>query len=113
MRKYFPAAVLLFCLLFFPVYTPAETLSVTSSTVGAVLVSSIDNGIGVFVPVGATSAIWVKRTSAICSSLTTGEGVRIAQGNGYEFIPPQDGWAGQLCVILETAGTVGVIYNRW
>lgn len=117
MRKYFPALIFFLAASGYLGRLPlaqAETLSVSSSTAGVVLVSSIDHGIGVFVPSDADSAIWVSRRSAACSGLTTTEGVRIAAGNGYEFIPPQDGWAGQLCVILETAGNpVDVVYNRW
>lgn len=91
------------------------TVSVNSSSAGLQIVSSINGGVVVTLPSNAAVAVWFAREEDTCSSvLTAVRGIRVTPGNGYEFIPRQDGWTGQICALLESGSTaVTVSVNSW
>lgn len=91
------------------------TVSVDSSTAGVQVASSINGGVVVTLPSSAAVAVWFAREEDTCSTtLTAVRGVRVTPGNGYEFLPKEDQWYGQICGILESGSTaVTVSVNPW
>lgn len=91
------------------------TVSVNSSTAGVQVASSINGGVVVTLPSSAAVAVWFAREEDTCSTtLTAVRGVRVTPGNGYEFLPKEDQWYGQICGILESGSTaVTVSVNPW
>ena len=91
------------------------TVSVDSSTVGVVIKSSIGGGCTVTVPIGEDVPVYVARLDGTCSTaLVANRGVRIALGGSYDFKPMTDGWAGQLCGLLESGSAAVIVsVNCW
>lgn len=90
------------------------TVSVDSATAGVQVVTAVGGGVTVTIPSTAAVPIWVARLDSTCStSLTAPRGVRIAPGNGFDFLA-SEGWSGGLCAILES-GVVAVTasINKW
>lgn len=96
------------------------TVSVTSATVGKQLVASVKNYARMGVPSGAAVAICLAPVERAangtdnCGTGLTNPAVAepcVQPGEGWEWNPRVDKWAGQVCGILKsgtTAVTVGV-----
>lgn len=95
------------------------SVNVTASNAGTQIVSSICSttiysdpkycgGVTVTVPSNAAVAVWFAKIEGTCSAvLTTQAGYRITPGNGFDFLPSEDGYTGQICAILDS-GAVAV-----
>lgn len=91
------------------------SVSVSSSSVGKLIVGSKVNGVTVTVPSGASVPVWFvyDNANSNCSTVTQYRGRRIAAGNGYEFLTRADGWTGAICAILESGSTAVTIEVSW
>lgn len=96
-------------------------VTVSSSTAGTQVVSSINGGCTVYVEDGSVGGVWVSRTKGTCSTtLTDDSGIRLSRDSGdpdptaYDFIPKIDGYLSQLCAILESGSTaIDLCVNCW
>jgi len=121
MRFTFTLALLLFATSSARAAESVQSVSVTSSTAGTQIVSSIGGGVCVTVPTGAAVPVYVARIAGTCASvLTSPAGVRIPVPSATSiwsthcFIPKRDGYSKQLCGILESGGAaVTVTVNAW
>ncbi len=105
--RYFITACLF---LLFPSALLAEqiltTVAITSTSQGVQIVSSIKGGTVVTVPSDAANGVWLAKTERTCSTtLTSGIGYYIAIGQGFDFLPKEDGYSGQICGILPSGGS--------
>lgn len=91
------------------------SVSISSSSVGKLIVGAKKNGVTVTVPSGASVPVWFIYVDANsdCSTVTQYRGRRIAAGNGYEFLTRDDGWTGGICAILESGSTAVTIEVSW
>lgn len=98
-----------------------EKITVSSSSAGTQIVSSIGGGCTVYVEDGSTGGVWVSRTRGTCTTtLTDDSGIRLSRDAGdpdvtaYEYIPAIDGYNGQLCAILESGSiSIDLCINCW
>ena len=94
----------------------STTAAVNSAVVGVQLCATIDNACIVTVPTTAAVPVWVAQVAVgtACSTMVATSGVRITAGNGFSFLPREDGWIGQLCGLLESGVTaVTVTIDAW
>lgn len=111
--------LVLFCFLSLVCWSYAAqtvtTVSVTSSTAGTQIVANVGGGTVVMLPSSAAVPVWFARIQGTCSSVLTSQiGIRVTPGNGYEFLPRDDGYTSQICAVLESGSTaVTVSVNTW
>jgi hypothetical protein len=92
-----------------------STTAISSSSNAVQVAASIERGLTVTVPITAATPVWFVRYTGTCSSgITSPAGVRVTAGNGYNFVPRDERWAGQVCMILESgSSSVTVDINEW
>ena len=90
----------------------STTVTVSSSSAGTQVVSSINAMAIIYLASTATVPVWIFPTAGTCSStLTTTKGIRLSRAAsdkdpiGYSFDPLVEHWSGQICAILETGST--------
>ena len=92
--------------------TVDTSITLSSTTVGVQIVSSINGGVSISGASGGTAFCLAKFT-ADCATFTTGCPYYINPPTGWEFIPKADGYTGQICGRLATSGSVQLSVNPW
>jgi len=90
-----------------PTITP-----LTNTTTAVSLVPLIRKGVTFYSLSSSNTVLLITKIQGDCSLITTPVGEPLYPGASVEATI-NDGWAGQFCGILETAGTVNLKINVW
>lgn len=98
-------------------YTTGASLTplppITSTTNGVQLIDKIRKGVTIASLPTSTAVLYIARVQGTCeTTMTAPVGDPVYPGGSYTALVT-DGWAGQLCGILESAGTVNPTRGKW